>query len=150
MHNDDIELEPLVGPSRIHDRAGVETQAPAQGHYYSHNQVRDHARVHFGDVYNYRDTDSSERNVLDWLTSLNPSESHSQACQKYQEGTLAWFFADIRFEDWSDGLEGLTPRTLWCRGTIGAGKTVLTGQILSHTSRKDMQRLSCRGILSLP
>lgn len=83
-------------------------------------------------MYNYRNSKSSERNVLDWLTSLNPSESHSQACQKYQEGTLEWFFADSRFEEWRDGLEGLTPRTLWCRGTIGAGKTVLAAQILNH------------------
>lgn len=48
------------------------------------------------------------------------------------EGTLGWFFEDARFVSWSDGLEGLSPRILWCRGTIGAGKTVLAGQILNH------------------
>lgn len=145
MYDDEIELEPIAGPSRLHGRAGVEPQASARGHFYSRNHVRDHARVHFGDVYNYRNTDSSERNVLDWLTSLNPSDSHDQACQKYQEGTLDWFFTDLRFEEWSDGLEGLTPRTLWCRGAIGAGKTVLAAQILS---RIQVARV-CRGYLAV-
>lgn len=145
MYDDDIESVCIAGPSRVRDRADVEPQAPARGHLYSRNYIRDHAQVHFGDVYNYRNTDSSERNVLDWLTSLNPSDSHSQACQKYQEGTLDWFFADLCFEEWENGLEGLIPRTLWCRGAIGAGKTVLAAQVLSHFQASRV----CRGYLAV-
>lgn len=139
MHND-LELQPIAGPSHI-PPVYAESQESMRGHTYNHNDVRDHARVHFGDVYNYHDTDSRERSVLDWLTSLNPSESHSQACQRYLEGTLGWFLEDASFEQWSQGLEGLTPRILWCRGTIGAGKTVLAAQIFNHTQAAE----PCRG-----
>lgn len=124
---DNIELQPVARSSRVGHRTDV-----ARGHLYTGNYIRDHARAHFGDVYNYRDTDSDERNVLDWLTSLNPSQSHSQACQKYQEGTLGWVFENARFRDWSDEIEGLFPHILWCRGAIGAGKTVLAARALNH------------------
>lgn len=132
MYDDSIELGPIAGSSRSSERVEIGPQEHARGHFYSQNYIQDHARVHFGDVYNYRNSESSERSVLDWLTSLNPSESHSQACQKYQEGTLEWLFADSLFEEWRDGLESLTTCTLWCRGTIGAGKTVLAAQILNR------------------
>lgn len=79
MH-DDLELQPIAGPSRIPNFVYAESQQSMRGHSYNHNDIRDHARAHFGDVYNYHDTDSRERSVLDWLTTLNPSESHSQAC----------------------------------------------------------------------
>lgn len=93
MHND-LELQPIAGPSRI-PHVYAESQESMRGHSYNHNDIRDHARVHF-------------------------------------EGTIGLFFEDARFVEWSDGLEGLTPRILWCRGTIGAGKTVLAGQILNR------------------
>lgn len=145
MYDDTIELGHIAGSSRVCEPADGGPQAPAQGHSYNRICVRDHARVHFGDVYNYRNTDSGEQNCLDWLTSLNPSENHSQACQRYQEGTLAWFFADLRLKEWIDGPGGLTPRTLWCRGAIGAGKTVLAAQILSHIQAAGV----CRGYLAV-
>lgn len=42
-----------------------------------------------GNIYNYTDSDSEEKQLLDWLTTLNPSQSHDQACKQYQGGTLA-------------------------------------------------------------
>ena len=50
---DTIELEPIARSSRVGYRTDVEPQQPARGHLYSGNYIRDHARAHFGDVYNY-------------------------------------------------------------------------------------------------
>lgn len=100
------------------------------GHSYNATRVHDNARVHMGDVYNYAESNSEEGRVLGWLTPIDPSQSHDQACKQYQEGTLGWFFADPRFQRWRDGSEQVT--TLWCRGTMGTGKTTLCAQTLRN------------------
>lgn len=100
------------------------------GHSYNATTAHDNARVHMGDVYNYADSNSEEGRVLEWLTPIDPSRSHDQACKQYQEGTLGWFFADPRFQRWRDGPEQGT--TLWCRGNMGTGKTTLCAQILRN------------------
>jgi hypothetical protein len=108
------------------------------GRSYSNTIACDNARVHMGDVYNYADSDSKEKQVLDWLSPLNPSQSHNQACKQYQQGTLGWFFADPFFQLWRDAPE--SGRTLWCRGELGTGKTTLVAQVLTHLQEKDVSR----------
>ena len=150
MYDDNIELGPIAGPSRSSERVEIGPQEHARGHFYSQNYIRDHARVRFGDVYNYRNSESSERNVLDWLTSLNPSESHSQACQKYQEGTLEWFFADSRFEEWRWARKSHSVYFMVSRHHRCWQDCLSRADSKPYSSRKGVHRLSCRGLLSLP
>jgi hypothetical protein len=96
------------------------------------------ARQHFGDVYNYYTAESTERRVIDWLTTLNPSQSHSQACKRFQVGTCDWFFEDVRFLRWRDTPEGGIP--LWCQGSMGTGKTTLVAQIVHHLQTTGVSR----------
>ncbi|KAM0722329.1 hypothetical protein Q7P37_001770 [Cladosporium fusiforme] len=97
---------------------------------YTNITAAGEARQHNGDIYNYYTAESTERRVIDWLTTLNPSQSHSQACKRFQVGTFGWFFEDIRFLQWRDAPEGGTP--LWCQGSMGTGKTTLVAQIVQH------------------
>lgn len=54
------------------------------GHTYNATTARDNARVHMGNIYNYADPNSDEKQILEWLTPLDPSQSHNQACKQYQ------------------------------------------------------------------
>lgn len=101
------------------------------GHPYSNTTTSGNASVHLGDVYNnYAGSSSEERRMLDWLTPLDPSQSHNQACKQYQADTLGWFFDDDRFKHFRDETDG--ERSLWCRGDPGTGKTTLMAQIVRH------------------
>lgn len=128
-----------------HGTKGQGRQSDAPDRLYSGNVTRENARVHMGDVYHYHsyhNVDHEQRRVLDWLTTLDPSSSHNQACNQYREGTLGWFFKDTRFQAWRDDWDHRTPQTLWCRGDLGTGKTTLVAQILNHLKSSSMPNCS--------
>jgi len=102
------------------------------GHSYNNTTVSGHSRAHFGDVYNYHNSDSAQKALLEWLSPINPSYSHNQACKQYLTHTLRWFFEDRGFQRWCHNHDDTSPQTLWCRGGPGTGKTTLTAQILCH------------------
>lgn len=62
------------------------------GHIYSNTIVCDSARAVIGNMYQYADADLEEKRILDWLTPLDPSQSHGHACKQYQAGTRGNFF----------------------------------------------------------
>lgn len=128
-----------------HGTKGKGHQIDAPNRLYSRIVTRDKARVHMGDVYNYHNyhnVDHEQRRVLDWLTALDPSSSHNQAWNQYQEGTLGWFFKDTSFQAWRDNWDPWTPQTLWCRGDLGTGKTTLVAQIFNHLQSSSMPNYS--------
>jgi Cdc6-like AAA superfamily ATPase len=134
--------EDVTNPVR-HGTKGKGRQSDVRGHSYSHTVARDNSRVHTGDVYNYHNHSNiahrKQRSILDWLTTLDPSHSHNQACRQHQEGTLGWFFDIADFKAWRDDWGHRTPQTLWCRGDMGAGKTTLFAQIVSHLQSSEYQ-----------
>lgn len=123
---------------------GITARQPRASQSYQTVNIYGHAKAHLGNVYNLEDADAKEWRVLDWLTPVNPSESHDKAWKQYQEGTLSWFFADARFLIWSSRLPRNYARALWCRGDMGAGKTTLVAQVLGH-----LQTKSSRGSLAV-
>ena len=134
-----------------HSTKGKGRESAVPDRLYSRIVTRDNARVHMGDVYNYHSHHNvdhehheqrrllEQRRVLDWLTALDPSSSHNQAWNQYQEGTLGWFFKDAGFQAWRDDWDHWTSRTLWCRGDLGTGKTTLVAQILNHLQSSSKQ-----------
>ncbi|KAM0719655.1 hypothetical protein Q7P37_003786 [Cladosporium fusiforme] len=119
------------------------------GHTFSHTTASGNSRVHLGDVYNYHDSNFADKPTLDWLTSLDPSQSHNQALTQFQHGTLEWFFEDDRYHKWRHDWDHTTPWLLWCRGDMGTGKTTLIAQILCHlrstnVPRGDLAVVYCR------
>jgi len=139
-------VEYLDEPGQHHyGTKGKGRQLDAPNRLYSRIVTRDNARVHMGDVYNYHshhNVDHEQRRILDWLTALDPSSSHNQAWNQYQEGTLGWFFKETRFQAWRDDCDHRTPPTLWCRGDLGTGKTTLVAQILNHLQSSNMPNCS--------
>ena len=110
------------------------------GHVFSNTIVSGNSKVHQGDVYNYYDSESEERSNLDWLTSLDPSQSHHQALTQFKEGTLKWFFEDDHFLKWCHDRDDSDLWLLWCRGDMGTGKTTLSARITEHLKTADVQR----------
>lgn len=107
---------------------------------YNNTSVSGDARAHLGNVFNFSSADSEEQDMLDWLTTLNPSASHDHACKQYQEGTLRWVFDHATFQNWRDRPNTLLPQALWCRGGIGTGKTTLVARILNHLQERGKPR----------
>jgi hypothetical protein len=119
------------------------------GHLYTNNTTSGNARAHFGDVYNYHNSDAAQQALLTWLSPLDPSDSHNQACKQYLDNTLRWFFEDQRFQTWCNVHEDTSPQILWCQGDPGTGKTTLIAQILCRLqamgiSSGDMSIVYCR------
>ncbi|KAF8206616.1 ankyrin repeat-containing domain protein [Mycena galopus ATCC 62051] len=67
---------------------------------------------------------------LNWLSPINFFTRQEDIFQVRQKGTGEWLLAHPRFQEWKSGFR----RTLWCRGTPGAGKTVIASIIVNHLS----------------
>ncbi|KAJ7440432.1 ankyrin repeat-containing domain protein [Mycena latifolia] len=69
-----------------------------------------------------------EKQILDWITSLNFFQRQADVFQAWQPGTGEWLLSDATFKNWTLGSGGV----LWCRGIPGAGKTVLASVVVNH------------------
>lgn len=98
------------------------------GNTYENIHIGGSARVILGNEYTL---ESTELKILEWLSKLDPWTRHKEARDKYQAGTLDWFFEDANFLDWLDG----KVQTLWCPGPPGTGKTILMSAIIEQLSR---------------
>jgi GTPase SAR1 family protein len=106
---------------------------------FMNTNISGRARVHLGNVFNFSSADSEQRDILDWLTSLNPSASHDCACSWCQEGTLGWIFDHATFRNWCDRPSN-SLQVFWCRGAMGSGKTTLVARILNHLQERGNPR----------
>ncbi|KAL3417181.1 hypothetical protein PVAG01_11181 [Phlyctema vagabunda] len=78
-----------------------------------------------------KETDARNRKVLQWLSPIDPSESHETAVEVYQKGTSEWFIQCAEFRDWFRGRGGL----LWLSGFPGAGKTIIFAKIVAYLTQ---------------
>ncbi|KAJ7444032.1 ankyrin repeat-containing domain protein [Mycena latifolia] len=69
-----------------------------------------------------------EKQILDWITSLNFFQRQADVFRAWQPGTGEWLLSDATFKNWTLGSRGV----LWCRGIPGAGKTVLTSVVVNY------------------
>ncbi|OPB40228.1 hypothetical protein A0O28_0003070 [Trichoderma guizhouense] len=72
--------------------------------------------------------ETADKEVLDWLTTVDYSLQHSNYVKKRQPGTGKWLLDTQEFKDLKSG----NKKTLVCRGIPGAGKTILTSVAIHH------------------
>ena len=94
------------------------------GNVYDNIQISG-GNVQLSNTYN---GDDKKQKIMRWLSAINPWTGHRDALEQYQEGSVDSFFRDETFLQWPDG--GI--QTLWCPGSMGAGKTVLMSAIIDH------------------
>lgn len=63
-----------------------------------------------------------DREILDWITTVNFVSQKRDYFQRRQPGTGEWFLKSPEFREWRKGKR----KTLFCTGAPGAGKTIVT------------------------
>jgi ankyrin repeat domain-containing protein 50 len=64
--------------------------------------------------------------ILRWLSSVDVSRNHTEACNRCEPYTGNWLLQSTAFQDWLNGQQ----RFVWIQGIAGCGKTVLTSSII--------------------
>ncbi|KAF7902876.1 hypothetical protein EAF00_002778 [Botryotinia globosa] len=75
-----------------------------------------------------QDTDIRAQ-VMTWLYPGEYYESLHQACAKRSANTGQWLLTDTSFQNW---LNGLSDPILWCYGSPGCGKTILSTTVIQY------------------
>jgi ankyrin repeat domain-containing protein 50 len=70
--------------------------------------------------------------VLDWLSTVDPSANHNVARKAHQPQTGSWFLKSHEYISWYKNPDIL----MWLHGLPGAGKTVLCSTIIEHIKRR--------------
>jgi hypothetical protein len=71
--------------------------------------------------------DGRQKKLLQWLSPVDPEQSHKVAQQLHQEGTGEWIIHSQEISEWKSGHN----HCLWLSGLPGAGKTVLFSTLVS-------------------
>lgn len=74
-----------------------------------------------------RDRERTE--LLDWLSSVDPSLNYNNARTKHENGTGDWL---IRNNDDFDSWKVAPNSLMWLNGKAGSGKSVLSSSVISH------------------
>lgn len=73
-----------------------------------------------------------DKEVLDWLTTIDYGPQQSDYLNRRQPGTGQWLLDSEKFKGWLSA----SNQTLFCPGIPGAGKTILTSVVLDHLGSK--------------
>ncbi|CAM1508622.1 Fc.00g054700.m01.CDS01 [Cosmosporella sp. VM-42] len=74
--------------------------------------------------------DEQEKAVTDWLSPLQPSQTHHLAWAARQSGTLEWFRKSKEFQEWLE----VRNTVLWLSGPPGSGKTVMMSHAIESVA----------------
>ena len=75
-------------------------------------------------IHNTTYTDE-KRQILEWLSPLEPGIRHRDVSTRRRPGLGNWFFRNEEFIKWRDGKDDSRKTTLFCSGNPGVGKTYL-------------------------
>ncbi|KAI0292485.1 hypothetical protein B0F90DRAFT_1671154 [Multifurca ochricompacta] len=70
------------------------------------------------------------KDVRNWLSPSDPSQSHNIARKAHHTGTSTWFIEGHTFAEWKN-----TGSLLWIHGKPGSGKSVLCSMIIQEITR---------------
>ena len=73
------------------------------------------------------------RDILQWLSPVDPSISHEAALEIHQPGTNDWFLSNDEFNNWRHAKDPL----LWLTGIPGSGKTILMSTVINFLRNCD-------------
>ncbi|KAI9768032.1 MAG: hypothetical protein M1840_005344 [Geoglossum simile] len=71
--------------------------------------------------------------VYQWLSSFQHEHKHGDVLSKRSPGTGTWLLGTPQFRNWRHNPH--SKRYLWCHGTLGTGKTVLTSSVVDELAR---------------
>ncbi|KAJ0164649.1 Vegetative incompatibility protein HET-E-1 [Colletotrichum tanaceti] len=75
------------------------------------------------------------KKMLDWISTRTFGPIQTDLLNRLQEGTGKWFLESEPFRTWqSSELE--TDQTLFCPGSLGSGKTMITAAVIEHLHQK--------------
>ena len=77
--------------------------------------------------------DDRKRNILHWLSPVDPSASHKTALGIHQAGTNKWFLSSKEFKDWQKSETSF----LWLSGFPGSGKTILMSTVIEFLQQSN-------------
>ena len=66
-----------------------------------------------------------DRQILRWLSPLEPNNRHQGVRTDRLDGVGDWFLETSEFRDWRGGRGGADKAVLFCSGNPGVGKTYL-------------------------
>jgi len=69
--------------------------------------------------------DAEERQILQWLSPLEPQKRHQGVQDERLNGVGNWVLETTEFRKWSDKENGRADPVLFCYGNPGVGKTYL-------------------------
>ncbi|KUJ13873.1 uncharacterized protein LY89DRAFT_753194 [Mollisia scopiformis] len=81
-----------------------------------------------------RQRETCRSDLLDWLSSVDPSKNYNNALRTREDGTGNWLLKSRNFKDWEIGRRSL----LWSNGKgitlspAGSGKSILSASIIEH------------------
>ena len=70
--------------------------------------------------------------LIEWLTTLNYGQQQSDFIHKRQPGTGEWLLNSTEFKNW----ETKSPKTLYCPGIPGTGKTMMASIVIDYLETK--------------
>jgi len=69
--------------------------------------------------------DAEARQILQWLSPLEPQQRHHSVRIDRLDGVGSWVLETVEFRKWSDKEGGCVEPVLFCYGNPGVGKTYL-------------------------
>ena len=72
--------------------------------------------------------DALRHEILKWLSSVDPSENHNDACNKHEPSTGGWLIESEILQSWLRKED----EVLWLHGIPGSGKSILCCTIIEH------------------
>lgn len=84
--------------------------------------------------------DRENKDVLDWITTVDYSTQQSDFVRRRQAGTGQWLLDSTEYHQWTETAK----QTLFCPGIPGAGKTILTSIVIDdlHARFRDDECVS--------
>ena len=80
----------------------------------------------FNNIVNFiTEIDSEERQILQWLSPLEPQLRHQGVRTERLDGVGNWVLETNEFRKWRDTQDGCAEPVLFCYGNPGVGKTYL-------------------------
>ena len=76
----------------------------------------------------HQQNDALRYEILRWLSPVDPSENHNDACAKHEPDTGGWLIESDNFGSWLNQDD----EVLWLYGIPGSGKSILCSTIIEH------------------